>query len=753
MIVPGSPNALLMARAADPLDELGKIDRSIRFRSSASAYLSKTFASAGNRKTMTFSAWVKRAVISNAKQDLFISGSNVGGQQSSQVSFEANDTLSVYTTISGSAADITLNTSQVFRDTGSHDHIVVAIDTTQATASSRAKLYVNGIQVTNFLTATYPAQNLDTAFGNAVLHTIGRFTNVSANPFDGYLSHIAYVDGQALTPTVFGQFHPLTGQWRPKRKAEIKAVVDAGGANSFFLPFDDPTNTTTLGADASSKGSNWTANNVSLTAGTAYDSAFDTPTSNYCTLNPLLPINIASFGYYGILPADGALKMTGSASPAGNYQNGTQLIKFKTYYEMLVGAVGAGTFTIGIQNPVTGAIYTYQQDGSKNLNGTTSAYGAAFTASDRVAVSVDPVAQTLEFFKQTGGTGSFVSQGVISSAFPSGTYVPFFYASNGTTLTVNFGQQGFSNASLPSGVLTLNTKNLARPAIPQASKAFAAVTDTGANILSTLSAAESWGSYIRIVKRREASEGWRWMFFDDPSNYLDSSSTGVKAAIPSFTGTSYAGYSLKVSASNGVATGRLTHANGVADTVTDSLGNARKAVILKNEATGSWYLYHPDLTAGKLLYLEQTAGETTDSTISSVTSNSFVVAAALPSGTYRWVALAELDGFLKLSKYTGNASSDGPFVNLGLTPALDIVKGISTTARSWQTIDTARDKVNPATTALHMESAVAENAGYLQDMVSSGYKYRTAPETAHNASENYIMVSIAAFPFRYANAR
>lgn len=106
----------------------------------------------------------------------------------------------------------------------------------------------------------------------------------------------------------------------------------------------------------------------------------------------------------------------------------------KAYFEGQMTAVGAGTVQFGIRNLSTGATYVYDNSGSKILAGTSSAYGSSFTANDFVGVAVDSAARTLEFFKNG------VSQGVIASAFPSGEHLPFFYASNGSSSTANFGQ-------------------------------------------------------------------------------------------------------------------------------------------------------------------------------------------------------------------------------------------------------------------------------------------------------------------------
>lgn len=767
-MIPGNPHPLLMSGGVDPIDNLGVILKSLRTRKAASGNLSRTPGVAGNRKTWTFNAWVKRSAVSNSNGSLFCSN-NAGNQAYSNLTFDSNSKIYYLEGTTAPSNPLLTTSNAQYRDVAGHMNVHVMFDTTNATASLRFRVFINGAEITMNNAATLPL-NYDSNVNNTQLHTLCANPNGGGGGYmDAYLSNVALVDGKALLPTAFGQFHPMTGEWRPNSLAGIRAAVATGGGSrngwgtcGFLLPFDNPANTTTIGYDRSQSdtdttGNNWTANNISVTAGSTYDSMTDTPTADFCTLNELLPINILTNGYYPILPTDGALKVTGSSSPPANFQNGTQIIKFKTYYEMLVGTVGAGTFYIGIQDPKTGTGYFYQQDGAKNLAGVSSAYGAAYTAGDRVAVCVDPVNRTLEFFKQTGGAGAFASQGVIATAFPSGDYVPFFYASNGTTLTVDFGQQGFANTSIPSGALALNTKNLPIPtngAVIKPSTAFVTVTDSGANVQTTLANARAgWTNYIEIFKRRDASEGWRWRFSDDPGYALESNNTNAKIAFPALTGTSYLGEAIKVAVGNGVATGRLTHVNGVADTVTDGLGNVRKMVMLRNEAGGNWFVYHPELTAGKLLYLNLQNAETTDATLSNILANSFVVAAALASGTYRWIAFAEVEGFLKLWRYTGNGNADGPFHNDMLTPNSVWWKDADTGTNNWHTHDIARDPYNQSNANLMFNLSDAESSQHGMDLISNGGKIRNSASGSNLNGTKQIGVSFAVFPFRYANAR
>ena len=168
-----------------------QIERSLRFNSADSAYLNRTPASAGNRKTWTWSGWVKRGKL-GATQWLF--DADNGSTDSTELNFAigSGDTLSI-----GGSLTTWRVTTQVFRDPSAWYHIVLAVDTTQATANNRIKFYVNGSEITAFSTLNNPTQNLDLAVNQAIAHYIGIRTGLTS-PLDGYLTEINFVDSPVL---------------------------------------------------------------------------------------------------------------------------------------------------------------------------------------------------------------------------------------------------------------------------------------------------------------------------------------------------------------------------------------------------------------------------------------------------------------------------------------------------------------------------------------------------------------------------
>ena len=192
----------ILAGASGQGGAVFKIDRSLRFNSGDSANLSKTFSSAGNRKTFTFSCWVKRSKL-GAENNVF------HAQNGSWFRFEGSDEIYIFHDSSNS-----VYTTAKFRDPSAWYHLVLAVDTTQSTASNRIKLYVNGTQQT--LSGSQPSQNADLTWNNSVTHYIGRQHSNTANMFSGYLADVHFIDGQALAPTDFGEFDD-NNVWQPKK--------------------------------------------------------------------------------------------------------------------------------------------------------------------------------------------------------------------------------------------------------------------------------------------------------------------------------------------------------------------------------------------------------------------------------------------------------------------------------------------------------------------------------------------------------
>jgi hypothetical protein len=429
------------------LSPLTLLTRSLRFRSSASAYLEKTLTTPTNNKVFTWSGWIKRGIISSGYPKLFSAASSQTTNSYDTIGFEG-DNIAIHWNGAGSGY---LVTTAVYRDTAAWYHVCVAIDTTQATASNRCNLYVNGTQVTSFSAATYPAQNYSQLFNSAVGHrfAVGQSGAGLQYYFDGYMAEVNFIDGQALAPTAFGTVNSY-GVWQP--------ITYGGsyGTNGFYLPFTNNASAATLGNDFSGNSNTWTTNNISVTAGSTYDSMTDVPTltsataANYAVMNPLSATSPT-------IISNGNLTVATGVSGGGGAWSTIALTSGKYYFEFTATGISGASCRMGVNDSTRTNGVEYYDNGDKVVNGSQTSYGASYTDGDLIGVACDLVANTITFYKNN------TSQGAISYSTWSTINMFAFCAdgsgSSGITANFNFGQRPFAYTP-PSGFVALNTYNL-----------------------------------------------------------------------------------------------------------------------------------------------------------------------------------------------------------------------------------------------------------------------------------------------------
>ena len=268
-------NALAGAAGSGGADAFS-IQRSLRFNSGDSAYLSRTPSSVGNGRTWTYSCWVKRTTIGAGSPRMF-GNYYGGGYQGWDIAFSSSDKIDIHYDTGGGNYIFRRVTTQVFRDPSAWYHIVVAVDTTNATANDRVKLYVNGEQISAFDTNNNAAQNTNTTINTAVEHRIGY--NYSYSDF--YLAEVHFVDGQALAASDFGELDATTGAWKP---IEFAGNYNASGSGTMYS-----------GMLTSSSGflSGYEAENAF--DGSLSTSAWNTNNyDNYMEFTPTTPINFTN---------------------------------------------------------------------------------------------------------------------------------------------------------------------------------------------------------------------------------------------------------------------------------------------------------------------------------------------------------------------------------------------------------------------------------------------------------------------------
>ena len=465
-----------------------KIQRSLRFDSGSSTYLSRAFASNGNRQTFTISCWVKKTHPSN--RQVLVGQIDTAGSNEEGVEFDGT-VIRFYSYVGGSFV-FNLTTNGKFRDVGGWYHVMGVFDSTQATNSNRAKLYVNGTQLTDLATATYPSQNNTVGFLNTTTDEL-RIGNMKGNnhKLDGYMTEINFIDGTALDPTYFGFTDPVTGIWMPKR------YEGTYGTNGFYLDFLDNTSTTTLGIDKSPNGNDFTLNNLAVT-----DSMIDTPSNNFATWNAIDGEGKDNLGSF----SEGNLKV--QIAYQGNAEESGATLSFssgKWYWEEYMQASTADASMVGVGVKSIEGIYANSGNhwrvrgngGESDHNGSqTNVSGFSWTTGDIIGIAVDMDAGTWTASKN----GTFIGANIHTNL--SGTVVPTMHNSNGSerhTFIANFGQdssfagtktaQGYKDASgigdfyypVPSGYRALCSKNLSStsPPIIRPQKHFDTILYTG----------------------------------------------------------------------------------------------------------------------------------------------------------------------------------------------------------------------------------------------------------------------------------
>ena len=160
----------------------------------ASTYLSATLGTATNRKKWTYSAWVKKSrPFASIDEQIFGSYANASTSWYSRIADNGSRKFE-FTEYNGSGYEINLRPTNLQVDTHGWYHIVVAYDSTQATASNRVKIYivVNKLQVghKNLILLKIMKVVLINQ-----LHIIGKETSNNSYYYDGSMSHVHFIDG------------------------------------------------------------------------------------------------------------------------------------------------------------------------------------------------------------------------------------------------------------------------------------------------------------------------------------------------------------------------------------------------------------------------------------------------------------------------------------------------------------------------------------------------------------------------------
>ena len=790
-------------------DDGYQISRSVRFRSSASAYLNRTFSTPTNQKKWTLSCWIKRGALSSTGE---IFNGAQSGTNDNYIRFTGGNAL-MMGSYNGVGTDYGIVTTAVFRDPSAWYHCVFVYDVDNATSTDRAIIYVNGVRqaVSNNGNGMFPSGYTSAAWNTAVSHRISS-NSPSAIYSDQYLTEMVFVDGQALTPSSFGENDAVTGVWKPKK------YTGTYGTNGFYLNFsDNSSNTaTTIGKDYSGNGNNWTPNNISVTSGVTYDSMLDTPTpyadggngrGNYCVLNPL------DKGSSGTM-ADGNLSWSyGSASwqvsratmalpSTGKWYWEVPITSLTSYVEAGV-ATSSASLSAYIGNDANG--WSWQSNATKLYNGTGTSYGTSASVNDVLMVAVDRGSSKI----WVGRQGTWLASGdpaagtnEMFSGLTTGDLFAAVACYQGT-VAVNFGQRPFSYTP-PSGFVALNTQNLPTPTISNGANYMAATLWAGTGTTNSQNNAVNGISFqpdfVWIKDRTAASSHQLYDVIRGTTKGLSSDLTSAEYTVATgltafnsngftvvsdsgvnFSGRNYVGWqwqagkgstssntsgtitsTVSVGATQGFSVVTYT-GTGSAATVGHGLGVAPKMVIVKSRSNATdWPVYHAGMpSAAYYLYLQSTQAQATAASIWNNTAPSSSVFSVGSGGTntngsgYTYVAycFAEVAGYSKFGLYTGNGSADGPFVYLGFRPRFVLIKRTDTAGNSWLIYDSSRVVYNADDLVLYPNLSNAEDSGVPIDILSNGFKQRTSWTNGNASGGTYIFAAFAENPYKLSLAR
>mgnify|MGYP003134489862 CR=1 FL=1 len=684
----GSPNPFFIAGK-----KAYEIERSLRFNDGDSPSLTRSPSGDGNKQTFTFSWWQKIT-----QPDGYPITFSVGSTSLTTGFWEMRlGSLGLYLRFKDSST-VVLNSNAKFRDPSAWYHCVIAVDTTKATNNERIRFYVNGVQLTSFENTNYPSQNFSFRVNTTDQHQWGYGKSSSGavdGPLDSYLAEINFIDGSQYDPSYFGETNAITGQWNPKK------YTGGYGTNGYYLNFSDNSGTTatTLGKDSSGNGNNFTPNN--LVTG---DSMPDSPTNNFCTMNPIDKSTDSR-----LTVTDGNLKV-GTSHGFRTARATFGLSSGKWYWEARLitwsdSFIGITDTEENITSTSRGAetsnsAMIRQNNGDIRTGGSNSSYGNSQANGDILGFALDMdngkfyISENGTFYNSgdpvngTNAAKTGLTATVSPSASPYDNRSCYFNFGQDDTFDGNETSQGNTDANSlgkfkyapPTGFLAICSANLPDPTILLPNKHFDTVLYTGTGATLSISSLNFGPDWIWLKRRDSAHSHGLFDSVRGPNKLLYSDLTNSENQYGSLQSFNSDGFTLSTGGEGNTSSasyvawnwnGGDTDGKTYTVTVVSDSGNKYRfdgfgtSAVTLDLAEGGTYIFN--YPAAHPFRFSTTADGThgggteytTGVTVLSSTSIQIVVAASAPNLNYYCSSHSGMGGAINTNSTLGSSNFDG----------------------------------------------------------------------------------------------
>ena len=770
------------------------IDNSCIFNFPSASYMTRTPGSSSNRTTWTMSFWFKLCTFASSTAGGIVLFS-AGGTE-----IKLSDTDDKLYVSDGTTFK---TTSGVFRDPIAWNHIVIAADTTQSTASDRLKLYVNG-SIASLETDTAPDEDFAFDVNSTQAQQIGK---EGSNYMDGYIAEFYIIDGTQEEAADFGETN-TRGVWVPK------AYTGSYGTNGFLLDFESSGD---LGNDVSGNNNDFSLNNIDSS-----DQSTDTPTNNHCVWN--LANNLVD----NLTLSKGNKRFVNANSSQDKVKGTFFPITGKWYWEVkwtatsttAGGQVGISQCDVqsnhelgSDNNHGTGDSLGYRSfDGKTYRNNTLADFGDTWDVGDVISVALDADNGFVYFGKNntwqnsgdptSGSSGTGAAYTISSTLVNGGGWGPASSSEASIIFDAYFAEAEWSY-SAPTNFLALNTTNLDAPSVVDPSTNFQVVTYSGNSSTQSITLGGNSNMKPDLVWAKSRSNADSHVFQDAARGVgkalfwnNDDTEDAVTDAVTSFdtdgfalgdgselstgtintTGRTYVAWNWAAGnsgASNtdgtinttttyvdttaGISIGTYTGTGVDAATVGHGLGVTPTTVWIFPRSNGENHLAS-NWETGVSVYSEKwklqdnEAAESSSGHVTAASSTTFTLGTDAnvngSSRTYAAYSFVEVVGFSKFGTYTGHGETDGTYAFCGFTPEMVMIKA-DDDSEDWIIFDRARDTYNPAENYLYPNTDAAEATSSTEkiDFLSNGFKSRGTDDRINKNDGIYIFAAFAKHPF------